>query len=642
LKIQFFRNPPLVISILVAMASVAVDAPPWISLFSVVLIGYKLVSEKTQMKPISRKLTAFLAVLLLLEVLLQFRSLLNQEASTTLILGLTSLKIMDYETERDLKFLFLLGLILVALKPLYSIDIYWLGPILLCFGGLWWSVLNLQLKYPLRFILKLFLSAMPMTLALFIIFPRVVMPWAQTKSAETGFVGFSDSLNPGEVASLVETRALAFRARFTDHLDFRTKTLYWRGAVLTRPQGLSWLPPKSIDLGTAQDIPTNSLHYEVLLEPNSRPFLFTLDRTLFIKTDSLSATRDRNNVFRASHNILSPTFYDGFLNILSADVQSPSREQSEIPTLSKRAQAWVDRVKVQERSVEQRLNALKDLFSDGSFVYTLNPGAYGENDLDEFLFVKRRGFCEHYAGAYGSLARALGIPSRVIVGFQGGEYNKFGEFWRVTTRDAHAWVELFVEHRWQRVDPTTWVAPLRFELGANAFFDLSEEDQRLPADRIFQRQEPPLLRIWYDQIIGTVETANYRWTNFLMNYDRKSQKDLLSDLKANLGWVFLALACLVITISFLRFLLTPKSSPQKAFAIIFYELFEWGQKKNIPRLPDDTPLAYIDKLRSLDLDLEPFLIRLQKSYEEATYQERQESNATSKSLLREWRASRPQ
>jgi hypothetical protein len=88
----------------------------------------------------------------------------------------------------------------------------------------------------------------------------------------------------------------------------------------------------------------------------------------------------------------------------------------------------------------------------------------GSNPADEFLFETRRGFCEHYASSFALLMRIAGIPSRVVMGYLGGERNPLGGHWIVRQSDAHAWTEVWLEgDGWVRVDPTAAVAPSRVD-----------------------------------------------------------------------------------------------------------------------------------------------------------------------------------
>ena len=77
---------------------------------------------------------------------------------------------------------------------------------------------------------------------------------------------------------------------------------------------------------------------------------------------------------------------------------------------------------------------------------TRTPRPAGPIDaLDHFLFTSRRGFCEQFAGAFAAMARAVGLPARVAVGFTPGAYDEADGVWRVTTREAHAWPEVFLD-----------------------------------------------------------------------------------------------------------------------------------------------------------------------------------------------------
>jgi protein-glutamine gamma-glutamyltransferase len=104
-------------------------------------------------------------------------------------------------------------------------------------------------------------------------------------------------------------------------------------------------------------------------------------------------------------------------------------------------------------------------FRSEAFFYTLKPPLLGENSVDDFLFVSRRGFCEHYASAFVVLMRAAGIPARVVTGYQGGELNPLGDYWIVRQRDAHAWAEVWLAGRAGRA--STRLPPWR-PTGSNA------------------------------------------------------------------------------------------------------------------------------------------------------------------------------
>jgi transglutaminase-like putative cysteine protease len=101
--------------------------------------------------------------------------------------------------------------------------------------------------------------------------------------------------------------------------------------------------------------------------------------------------------------------------------------------------------------------ALEDYFqSGGHFTYTLHGPALPNTarGLLDFLTTSKQGFCEQFAFAMAALARLLGIPSRIAIGYTGGTEHA-GHVWQVTTADAHSWPELyFPQVGWLRFEPT--------------------------------------------------------------------------------------------------------------------------------------------------------------------------------------------
>jgi transglutaminase-like putative cysteine protease len=95
------------------------------------------------------------------------------------------------------------------------------------------------------------------------------------------------------------------------------------------------------------------------------------------------------------------------------------------------------------------------LSAGGGFRYTLNaPTVISESGLADFLEHTKRGYCQQFSFAMAALARLLGIPARVAIGFTSGT-PVAGSEWVVTSHDAHAWPELYFQgYGWLRFEPT--------------------------------------------------------------------------------------------------------------------------------------------------------------------------------------------
>ena len=168
-------------------------------------------------------------------------------------------------------------------------------------------------------------------------------------------------------------------------------------------------------------------------------------------------------------------------------------------------------------------------FHEEKFSYSLSPGTYGENALDDFLFQRRTGFCEHYAAAFATLMRVAGLPSRVVIGYHGGELNRLGDYVIVRQSDAHAWAEVWLpESGWLRVDPTAVIAPDRISSGLASFLQTrgtggEQTGGDLSDTALGWRDLMRELRLAWDGI-------NYQWELRVLNFDEEDQRAFLAQL----------------------------------------------------------------------------------------------------------------
>lgn len=98
---------------------------------------------------------------------------------------------------------------------------------------------------------------------------------------------------------------------------------------------------------------------------------------------------------------------------------------------------------------------LQDFFRTGEFTYDLAvPPGHSADALEQFLFQTRRGYCEQFAGAYAAMARAVGLPARIGVGFTTGELGPDGAY-TVRGYHGHAWPEVHLAgYGWLPFEPT--------------------------------------------------------------------------------------------------------------------------------------------------------------------------------------------
>ncbi|QLY26245.1 DUF3488 and transglutaminase-like domain-containing protein [Bdellovibrio sp. KM01] len=634
---EFFAQTYFSLSVVTAMIMVAVEVTPWVAFLGMGLLVWKWGTEKYHWQGMSRRFTGFLSVLLLGQVLFQYRTIVGQDPSYTLLLGLSALRVMDYSTERDHKFVALLGFVLISVKALFSIDIYWVLPSAFAFWGIWYSLLPAQTPSKGKTLWKIFLLSVPMAVILFFAFPRVVIPWAMSRGSTYGQIGFTEDMNPGRVAEIAGSSQLAFRAKI-DRLPVKqSKDLYWRGSVLSFSRGLVWRVVPSMP-NPAENIRGRELNpYEVAIEPTSQNFLFALEGTQMLSLEAGRVTTLNHSVYRTSRPIVATTVYQGWWSPYFKDMTLPLANDLKTPEFKGRVLEWVTATNKAAATPQARLELLRKFFTENKFAYTLNPGIYGANDLEEFLFERRKGFCEHFAGAYATLARGLGIPARVVVGYQGGRFNPIGDFWRISQRDAHAWTEVFIDKTWKRVDPTAWIAPLRFEIGGEDFFALSESDQQAFAQQIDWRPPQRNTSLLWDRATFLLEDLNYRWSYFLMEFDRSSQDSFF----ALLGQYKL-LSIVGISFALIIFFVLVQNLFKTRVVIneeqeLLKTVQDWGTQHHLVRPSSEPPLQYFSRVARQFPQLREVLARMSAYYDQKVYAGNKTADSL-KDLKKDWKS----
>lgn len=204
-----------------------------------------------------------------------------------------------------------------------------------------------------------------------------------------------------------------------------------------------------------------------------------------------------------------------------------------------------------------------------------------KNPAEDFLFKTRSGYCEHYASVFTLLMRWSGIPARVVVGYQGGNWITEGGFLEVRYSDAHAWSEVWLEGQgWQRVDPTFAVAPERIQFGMDALFALWESNQigsGVSALKLADMLRPKGINQTLQKLANAYKSYGHRWDKWVVNFNYQRQMEILKKLNLDGGNTILKLLGLLLTsslllIGFLLLILSPKRI-KRPLADQYYHIF---------------------------------------------------------------------
>ena len=490
--------------------------------------------------------TFLLTVLALGSIYLSYQSFIGVEAGVAVLSTFLFAKSLESKNRRDLIILFNFALFVAASSFLYSQSFGMAIVIVLCLISCLIGLYRIQtsefeqepttqraaLQQDAKHVAKFILYAIPFFLLLFIFFPRLPPLWHIPIPENKGVTGISDSMSPGDIAELSQSSALAFRIiGDVSKLPPRSE-LYWRALVLDEYDGQRWTSsfvnqqPLMRQPMDSSPVPVG-WNYQYLAADPSVFWIMGLEKSIPVERRYYNR-QDWSIVPRRLTQRVEPiplqwigTQYDP-----QAVGQYLARINTQVQRrLDPQAQQLAQRLYMQSAEDPRRyVQNVLNWYQQNNFVYTLKPGQLGQNRIDEFLFNSRQGFCEHYASSFVMLMRYVGIPARVVTGYQGGELAPDRKSWEVRQLDAHAWTEVWLDQKWQRFDPTAMIAPQRIDGGMQ---NLLSQDERVWSNNSTwtsqNNQWMTKMRVWSDY-------ASYQWQSKVVGYNAESQQNWLSKL----------------------------------------------------------------------------------------------------------------
>ncbi|HEX8354194.1 MAG TPA: DUF3488 and transglutaminase-like domain-containing protein [Pyrinomonadaceae bacterium] len=339
----------------------------------------------------------------------------------------------------------------------------------------------------------LFLVIFGLALPIFLITPRAAENALSIPggAASSGFVGFSDHVTLGDIGRLNESNQLVMRVRVEGSARAEAPALRWRGVALDRFDGRNWAQSDAaagypdfdgnlFKLGTTEDI-TRLTTQTFFVEAVDTPVIFAAPRALALQGAFPYVRRDRDDGLASRQHALERVTYT-----VHSDTHEPpperlraefaTRPAGNTPNLRRPLETYLQL----PASLDTRVSSLAVLVAQqsgarnaydaaraveahlnrnaygGDYRYSLEMRAGGPDPLSDFLFNVRAGHCEYYATAMAVMMRTLGVPTRLVNGFQPGEYNAAADAYVVRQADAHSWVEVYfaAEDAWVAFDPT--------------------------------------------------------------------------------------------------------------------------------------------------------------------------------------------
>jgi hypothetical protein len=481
---------------------------------------------------------------------LSYRTIIGRDPGVTLLVMLLALKTLEWHSRRDAFVVFFLAFFVLLtnffhsqslLTALYMLTTLWA----------WLTALVLahrpvgtpRVREAAFTALRMTLVGAPLVAILFVLFPMFAPLWGMPADNRAGRTGLSSSLQVGQMAQLIQDESVAMRIQWLDPVSQAPMVgnpaqseLYFRGPVLSDFDGQVWRAGASPRTSPSQFTGGNTaIAYQTTLEPNALRALLTLDSTVRIDMASgQPAQLQADMQWLSSRNIDQPLRYTAQAR-LRAKLESglSDAERARLlrypATLNPRTQEWARQLRSETPQASALVLSAKvtDHLRQGGYSYTLEPGIYGQHASDEFWFDRKRGFCEHMAEAYVIAMRSMGVPARLVTGYQGGERNGVDGLWTIRQSDAHAWAEIWDESQgWVRIDPTAVVSPNRIGQ-VNRPVASGAVGQAVVT--ILGTQAPTLLR----RVREVWEAANHHWNQKIIQYTQQQQLGLLGMLGIN-------------------------------------------------------------------------------------------------------------
>ena len=311
------------------------------------------------------------------------------------------------------------------------------------------------------------LLCIPITITSFFFIPKL-NPWLSLDNQNIAKSGLSENLNPGDISSLVMSESLFARVYFNGNIPKHSER-YWRVIVLDKFDGITWSKSDFAILNKKinQENHKNIISEKWITEPSEiiqRPWSgegYPAEDN-FISVNGM-LNNINNKKFREEYYIYSGYEQPNW-RLIKPSVNETYLNKNRNQRLNKIGEELAQKYSDPEIILKETLV----WFLKANLTYTLDPGKMNpRNPYDDFLFNKKAGFCEHFAGSFSAMMRAANIPSRVVLGYQGGEEiidsNK-QSYLLIDNKYAHAWSEVWLPNKgWIRVDPTALVAPQRIE-----------------------------------------------------------------------------------------------------------------------------------------------------------------------------------
>lgn len=473
-----------------------------------------------------------------------------------LILSLTAIKLLQKKSDRDWIFLYMMSFFEVLLAAGLSISALYLATFVFYLLLIVSTIIAFEIRKTFRKVndkskpethrvsisqnektIQKPIRTLPLTaigLIIFILILATPIFFLLPRVSGAGFgsnfdtvstsTGFSDSVNLGSIGRIQQNDQVVMRVRLEQNPNLTF--IRWRGVALDYFDNKNWrrtVNSKEVigkdDRGFFRIPPVSGRSVfaiqTIYLEPLDRPNLFSLPRPIAVQGNFSDILRDSENGLSFNQRGAERISYKVWSDVSLPDPQKLRADNNPYPSEYKR---YLELPKIDARIpqlAEQITNKFNNRYDKAKaveeylqtqFGYTLDLKAGGDEPLADFLFNVREGHCEYFATAMAIMLRTQGIATRIVNGFQQGEFNETADIYVVKQRNAHSWVEVYFpsENIWVPFDPTPFAGQ---NLESNASTGILGQ---------------------FNNYMEALETF---WVEYFVAYDNQGQRSLMNSVK---------------------------------------------------------------------------------------------------------------
>jgi len=314
---------------------------------------------------------------------------------------------------------------------------------------------------------------------IFFLLPRVSSRYLSNYASGSDLsTGFTNRVQLGRIGQIQQSSAVVMHVQIENDLE-GAYDLKWRGVALSQFDGRVWSNPfTQSDLRLSANgsyrlasepatsgVPVHKVRYRVLLEPMGPNVFFLAEKPVALICNFSHLTTDAGGAvynldgdhpvyrYEAESQLTEPDASE--LRLTPNTVPGSLAHYLALPRLDIRISKLADEITAGAPNNYDKAMAL-ERYLRTHFGYTLDLSRTVPRDpLAYFLFERKKGHCEYFASSMAVMLRSLGIPSRIVTGFRGGEFNDLTGQYVVRASNAHSWVEAyFPTYGWVTFDPT--------------------------------------------------------------------------------------------------------------------------------------------------------------------------------------------